>query len=277
VYTTGDDNTILAFNSKTTKVEKEGVINQTAGKKYKIGGASTLSLLPPNQQARGIAISKAGHLALGLNDGTLSIRTTANLSTEVFSDKVAKEWIEVLKYSPDDKRLAVGSHDNNIYIYDVDGISYKLKGALKGHNSFITQLDWSKDGEFIQSVCGAYELLFWNVEKLSQMTDGATQLKDERWATYTVKLGWWVQGVFPPACDGSHVNGLDRSKDEKIIVTADDWGLVNLYKNPCMKGGKANSYRAHSSHVVRALFDQGDTYLYSVGGYDKTLMMWKVT
>jgi microtubule-associated protein-like 1/2 len=52
----------------------------------------------------------------------------------------------VLKYSPDDKRLAVGSHDNNIYIYDVDGNSYKLKGALKGHNSFITQLDWSRDG-----------------------------------------------------------------------------------------------------------------------------------
>jgi WD40 repeat protein len=77
VYTTGDDNTILAFNSKTTKVEKEGVINQTAGKKYKIGGASTLSLLPPNQQSRAIAISKSGHLALGLNDGALSIRTTA--------------------------------------------------------------------------------------------------------------------------------------------------------------------------------------------------------
>lgn len=46
------------------------------GKKYKIGGASTLSLLPPNQQARAIAVNKAGHIALGLNDGQLSIRTT---------------------------------------------------------------------------------------------------------------------------------------------------------------------------------------------------------
>ena len=24
-------------------------------------------------------------------------------------------------------------------------------------------------------------------------------------------------------------------KDEKIILTADDWGLVNLYKYPCLK------------------------------------------
>ena len=52
--------------------------------------------------------------------------------------------------------MAVGSHDNNIYIYEVNGNSYKLKGALKGHNSFITQLDWSKDGRSMQSVCGAY-------------------------------------------------------------------------------------------------------------------------
>ncbi len=77
VYTTADDNTILGYNPKTFKVEKEGVINNVAGKKYKIGGASTLSLLPPNQQARGIAINKAGHIAIGLNDGQLSIRTTS--------------------------------------------------------------------------------------------------------------------------------------------------------------------------------------------------------
>lgn len=90
VYTTADDNTVLAFNPKTKKVEKEGVINKVPGKKYKIGGASTLSLLPPNQQARGIATNKAGHVALGLNDGQLSIRTTQNLGAEIFNDKSAK-------------------------------------------------------------------------------------------------------------------------------------------------------------------------------------------
>ncbi len=58
VYTTGDDNSILAFNPAKNKVEKKGIINTERGKKYKIGGASTLSLLPPNQQSRAIAISK---------------------------------------------------------------------------------------------------------------------------------------------------------------------------------------------------------------------------
>jgi WD40 repeat protein len=88
-----------------------------------------------------------------------------------------------------------------------------LKGVLKGHSSYIQNLDWSRDGNSLQSVCGAYELLFWKVDDLKQITDGATLLRDEKWATYTVKIGWPVQGIFPPATNGTHVNGVDRTKD----------------------------------------------------------------
>lgn len=69
----------------------------------------------------------------------------------------------MIKYSPDESKLAVGSHDNNIYIFDVSGSTYSLSGKLVAHNSFITNLDWSRDGRFIQSNCGAYELLFFDV------------------------------------------------------------------------------------------------------------------
>jgi len=40
-----------------------------AGKKNKILGASTLSMLPPNQHSRAVAVSKQGHVALGTNFG----------------------------------------------------------------------------------------------------------------------------------------------------------------------------------------------------------------
>ena len=52
--------------------------------------------------------------------------------------------------------LAVGSHDNNIYVFKVSGNSYTHHGTLKAHQSFITNMDWSRDGKFIQSNCGAY-------------------------------------------------------------------------------------------------------------------------
>ena len=52
--------------------------------------------------------------------------------------------------------MAVGSHDNNIYVYQVNGNNYKLISTCRAHQSFITNLDWSVDGNYIQSNCGAY-------------------------------------------------------------------------------------------------------------------------
>jgi hypothetical protein len=101
-------------------------------------------------------------------------------------------------------------------------------------------------------------------------------LKDEPWTTFSCKLGWPVQGIFPSGTDGSHVNGVDRSKKKDIFAVGDDWGLVNLYRNPALTGAKPQSYRAHSSHVVRVKFDDKDSRVYSIGGFDRTLIQWKV-
>jgi hypothetical protein len=101
--------------------------------------------------------------------------------------------------------------------------------------------------------------------------------KDEMWDTYTVRRGWWVQGIYPRETRWDHVNAVDRSNAKDILTTGDDWGFVNLYRNPALKGAKCRSYRGHSSHVVRVLFDGKDEYIYSVGGYDKTMMMWKIS
>jgi WD40 repeat protein len=154
--------------------------------------------------------------------------------------------------------LAVGSHDNNIYIYEVNGNNYKKLATCAAHKSFITNLDWSTDGKYIQSNCGAYEYLFFDATSGKQLQSGASQFRDEQWATYTIKLGWWVQGIFPPATSGDHINGVDRNHTKDVIATGDDWGFVNLYRNPALKGAKCLAYRAHSSHVVRVMFDAKD-------------------
>jgi hypothetical protein len=38
--------------------------------------------------------------------------------------------------------------------------------TLRGHNSFITSFDFTNDGRYIQSNCGAHENLFFNVIKV---------------------------------------------------------------------------------------------------------------
>jgi WD40 repeat protein len=58
------------------------------------------------------------------------------------------------------------------------------------------------------------------------------------------------------------------------MATGDDYGLVNLFRDPVIKG-KPRCYRGHSEHVVRVAFSADDSHLFSIGGYDQTLMQWK--
>jgi WD40 repeat protein len=144
------------------------------------GGASTQATTTPHEQSRALCYNhELNHLAVGHNDGTISIRQVDGIDeacadTEpVELDNVIqvikggntapKEWIETMKYSPDMTRLAVGSHDNFIYLYNCDESQYQCFGKLRGHSSYITALDWDLDGGMIRSTCGAYELLFFNV------------------------------------------------------------------------------------------------------------------
>lgn len=277
ILTTADDNRLLVFDpKKNVCVVSKGVLNEKKGPKPKIGGASTLSAYPPNQCSRAVAISNStGNIIIALNDGSVSVRENLfKINSEIASIKDAKEWCEIITFSPDEKRVAIGSHDNNIYIYDTS--NYKLLAVCKGHNSYITSVDWSCNGDIIFSTCGAYEMLFFDAETGKHIAAGGTAFRDEEFFTFTNKLGWPVQGIFPSGTDGTHINGVDRSKSKEIIATADDWGLVNIYRNPCLKGNKGKSYVGHSEHVVRAKFDEKDEYLYSVGGYDQTLIKWKV-
>jgi WD40 repeat protein len=186
----------------------------------------------------------------------------------------SKEWIEVLAYSPCGAYLASGSHDNTVYVYDVED-GYSLKSKLRAHNSYVTSVDWSEDSSTIRSVCGAYELLFFDVESGEQDPGGASANVDTVWTTNTAKFGWLVDGIFPGSTDGTHVNYVDFSDDMSVLLTADDFGLVNIYRNPARKGHTPRSYRAHSEHVVRAKFTAGGERIISIGGYDKTIMMWQ--
>ena len=186
-----------------------------------------------------------------------------------------KEWIEAIEYNSDGTRIAVGSHDNKIYVYNVtDDCKYKPFTALKGHSSYITALDWSLDNSYIRSTCGAYELLFFAVDSKKQDPSGASNTVDVEWMNHSCKFGWRVDGIFPPGTDGTHVNRVEMSPNQELIATGDDYGLVNVYRNPCREDHKARSYRGHSEHVTNVKFYGDGKWLVSTGGQDQTTIQW---
>lgn len=240
--------------------------------KARKGRASTLSKLPASQCSRACCVNDAW-VAIAGNDGCVSIRSREDPHTEVQLLSDSKEWIEVMRFNPDGTQLAVGSHDNGVYIYNVE--DWSLKGRCRGHSSFIVALDWSADSEVIRSTDGAHEVLWFRTENCKQDRGGASAYKDTLYATNTCKFTWCNEGIFPKYTDGTHINGVEESPDTMHLATADDFGLVNIYRNPARQGAQSVSLRGHSEHVVRVKFSPDGEKLYSIGGYDQTLMIWR--
>ncbi|XP_041090623.1 echinoderm microtubule-associated protein-like 2 isoform X1 [Polyodon spathula] len=188
------------------------------------------------------------------------------------------EIISNVKYSPDGNYLAVGSHDNFIYIYAVteNGKKYSRVGKCTGHSSFVTHLDWSNDGQCIVSNSGDYEILFWNPSNCKQVTSADT-VRNLEWASSTCVLGIGVFGIWPGGADGTDINAVCRSPDKKLLATADDFGKVLLFSNPSSQPrAPSHSYSGHSSHVTNVAFLHDNSQLLSTGGKDMSILQWKV-
>lgn len=139
VLTSGDDNAFGGWDPvKRCRIGVHKV--SSTNKKAKRGGASSLSNLPASQQSRSITVGP-DNMALAANDGSVYIFKHGSYDSPIKTLSDSDEWIEVMAYSPDGSMLAVGSHDNRIYVYNTSDFS--LKGTCKGHSSYIMALDWS--------------------------------------------------------------------------------------------------------------------------------------
>jgi WD40 repeat protein len=222
------------------------------------------------------------------NEGTKFIVGCKNGKCLIFDDtnsKLAPETheiggnrskeISVIKFSPQDKYLAIGAHDSKILTYNAQ--TFEFLTTLRGHHSTITHLDFSINGEFLHSTCTSYELLFWDSQTGKQVTSGASAYCDENWATWTTTLGFPVGGIYPPCSDGLDINAVDRSKSKKLLATADDFGKVKLFKFPQPnKKAAFQRFVGHSSHVTNVKFAAGDSHVISTGGNDKAIFVWKL-
>lgn len=188
----------------------------------------------------------------------------------------ASERVECVQFSPDGSLLACGSRDNYIYIYSLQEANKFSKVArLSGHSSFILHLDWAEDGQYLQSNSGDYELLFWNMSTFKQLLSPSS-VRDVIWKSTTCALSFSSCGIWPEGADGTDINACTRSHDNRYLVSADDFGKVNLFNYPCYHPKSASMQHAgHSSHVTNVTFLPGDQTLISVGGKDASVMQWK--
>jgi hypothetical protein len=130
--------------------------------------------------------------------------------------------------------LAVASHDAKVYLYNT--LDFSARAKCRKSTSAVTHVDFSSDSVFIQTNDRSYEILYFDAETGIQQVS-ATAMKDVDWASWTAVLGWPVQGIWPAFSDGTDINAVDRSHNKRVIATADDFGRVKVFRNPCVEKG----------------------------------------
>uniref|UniRef100_A0A674CCA0 EMAP like 1 n=1 Tax=Salmo trutta TaxID=8032 RepID=A0A674CCA0_SALTR len=216
-------------------------------------------------------------VAIGTQTGRwLVLDTDSKDLVTVHTD--GNEQLSVIRFAPDGDFLAIGSHDNYIYIYAVgeSGRKYSRVGKCSGHSSFITHLDWSVDSQNLVSNSGDYEILYWIPSVCKQVVSVETT-RDIPWATSNCTLGFQVFGLWPDGSDGTDINAVSRSNEKRLLVTGDDFGKVHLFSFPCSQfRAPSHVYGGHSSHVTNVKFLFDDSCLVSTGGKDMSVMQWRV-
>jgi WD40 repeat protein len=310
--TTGDDNTLRFWDLENLTMTKSVPLTQIGGDKNKKpkkrnrrqgkrGGVATTGKHKPENCSRALSFCNVGeNIAVGMNDGSFLVLRESDLS-KVCQKKNPRrqQWIQDLKYSPLDDVLAVSTHDNfiDLWSYDAgaeDG-NYAHFGQCDGHRSFVTHLDWSACGRYLQTNCGAYELLFWDTKdveeggqrKVKRMGRGGSELCDTEWSTQNCVIAFACTGIW--YCpEGYTLNCVDKSKAGDLLAVGEDSSLIKLYKYPCvgtfvksgrdpmLGGAQGNAAIGHGSHVSNLKFSFDDSRVVSVGGDDNATMVWKV-
>lgn len=195
-------------------------------------------------------------------------------------------------------------------------LSGKPRFIFNKHSGAITHVDFTSDSKYMQTNCNAYELLYCDTSNGKQETsasklanynnsilggDDGEEDEDEggakQWSTQTCTLGWPVQGIWPAGADGTDINAVDRHFSHKYVATSDDFGLLKLFRYPCVKeNSKFVVGKGHSSHVTCVRWAQHTTnlagadapsssgsaktstceYAITTGGNDKCVMVWEV-
>ncbi|XP_013399114.1 echinoderm microtubule-associated protein-like 2 isoform X2 [Lingula anatina] len=231
------------------------------------------------EEAHSACIHPDGEVAvIGTRDAKWLVLDLLQNGQVIFEDTDGKEQIECVEFSPDGSRLAVGSRDNSVYLYNVtdSGHQFDRIGRCTGHSSYITHLDWSMDGQYIQTNSGDYELLYWDASTGDQIPS-AQHMRDVEWATQYCTLSFNTLGLWPEDADGTDVNGCSRATRRAICASGDDDGKVNLFKYPAnQKKSGSHVYGGHSSHVTATRFLTDDSGLFSTGGRDMAVLQWRV-
>lgn len=151
------------------------------------------------------------------------------------------------KFSPDGLKLATGSKDTTVIIWDVEPEKnmVKQRRVLDGHPNGVSFVTWSPDSKYliVGGTDEAAELLIYNIDenklhvKVSHssedsLTCAAFNSDGSRFVTGGIRGQFYLcdmEGTIVDSWDGVRVNGLAFRSDNKTVLAADTHSRIRGY------------------------------------------------
>jgi len=271
--TVSEDATLRVWNVLTHKQEKIISLADENGKNKEI----VLNEVQKGAKARAVDIGPDNKTAIvGFKDG--SVRIVDIEAESLGSQKMLfQEPVTVIKISPCGTRVAIGCAGKLIKTLDFPSLEKTVD--LIGHTDKILCIDWDPKSEILHSNSLDKRLLFWHANTGALLTAGPIEYCDEEWSTWSCVYGWPVQGIVYEmnikflGCMRSH-----KFYDQyQLLATADETGMLKIYRYPCLKRNSAHLLgKGHSSAVSNVMFTPDDKSIITTGLKDACVFQWSV-
>ena len=293
VVSVGDDGAVRVLNWKDKSFIQSRVLGEAA---------SSVACSPsyPDSSFAGVTeAGKAEHIAVGLHSGELRILSMSSLEDvsglvrdygtvrcQEHSTSRQGTGIHALRYSPDGKWLALGAGDALLDIYNVVA-GYLHVQSCGGHAGPVSAVDWSvrpseasEDSVLYIHSCSfaGRVVLQWALTplkdgdvKVEEMTQ--VDVRDEPWNTWTLPLGWPVQGL--PDALSADPSCVARSAKGMLVAAGDKTGDLSVFQFPC-RSARAHpvvSSIGHQGGISAVVFTQDESRLVTAGQEDQMIMV----
>ncbi|XP_071038654.1 echinoderm microtubule-associated protein-like CG42247 [Parasteatoda tepidariorum] len=168
-------------------------------------------------------------VAGGVNGKLLVLHSEAGLVVATIF--VADDALNALSFNGDGSILAIGCEDGNIYVCGSKnhGYLFKIHTVLK-NNGPILQMDWSSDGEYLQSSYrkeNFCEVSLWKVSESKKVSTSQAQKMD--WPQHTCTLSHNVLGIWKQVKDVFYLSC--HRKNSKLVTGSQD-GTIRIFPYP---------------------------------------------
>ncbi|XP_076464309.1 WD repeat-containing protein 26-like [Babylonia areolata] len=180
-----------------------------------------------------------------LNDHQCSKDQFPCYTTQVLNEHCDEVWF--CKFSPDGTKLATGSKDGTLIVWDVDLDTHEIRisKSFENHSYGVAFIAWSPDSTHVIA-CGpddCAELWIWNVitgelrQKVSQspedsLTSAAWQPDNRRFITGGTRGQFYmcdIDGTMQDSWEGVRVQCLVCAPDSSLVLAADTHHRIRGY------------------------------------------------